>query len=47
MIGFNQILYSINVSANVVDVIVRVLSGDLRVPVEVHFTTADNTALGV
>ena len=47
VIGFDQVLYSINVTANVVDVIVCVLSGDLRIPVEVHFNTADNTALGV
>ena len=47
MIGFEQVLYSIIVSANVVDVVVRVLSGDLRIPVEVNFTTANNTAFGV
>ena len=47
MIGFDQTLYSINVSVNVVDVVVRVLSGDLRISVKVNFTTAGNTALGV
>ena len=47
MIGFDQTLYSFNENANAIDVIFRVLSGDLRIPVEVNFTTADNTAIGV
>ena len=47
MIGFDQTLYSFNENVNAIDVIVRVLSGNLRIPVEVNFTTADNTAIGV
>ena len=48
VIGFDQAFYSINESANaVVDITVRVFSGNLRIPVEVNFSTADNTALGM
>ena len=47
MIGFDQTLYSFNENANAIDVIIRVLSGDLRIPVVVNFNTADNTALSV
>ena len=48
-IGFNQTIYTISEDEPTgrVDLVVSVISGILRTPVEVTVTTGDNTALGL
>ena len=46
VIGFDPVSYTVNEGAGTVTFTVRVISGQLRRPVEIGFSTADGTALG-
>ena len=46
VIGFEQPSYTVNEQAGTLDVAVRIMSGQLRIPIMVNFSTIDGSALG-
>ena len=49
MIGFDRPFYEVNedVQSGVIDIVIQILMGELRIPVEVNFTTVGFDALGL
>ena len=45
MIGFEQTSYTVNEQAGMLDVAVRIMSGQLRIPITVNFSTIHGSAL--